>query len=68
MFIGKHIFIIFLGLFVIRNVRSVFLKVGGITPLGGEFEGQRGDKTKGEDRGETTQMGQKRSTTNPSMS
>jgi len=49
MFIGKHIFIIFLSLFVIRNCRSVVLKVGGITSWG-DFEGQGGDKTKGGDR------------------
>jgi len=60
MFIGKHIFIIFLSLFVIRNFRSVILKVGGITHLG--------DKTKGGDRWETTQRGKKRSTTNQSLS
>jgi len=33
MFIGKHIFIIFLSLFVIRNFRSMLLKAGGYTPL-----------------------------------
>ena len=43
------------------------LKVGGITPPGGDFEGQGGNKTKGGD-GETTQRGQKRSTTNQSLS
>jgi len=54
MFIGKHIFIIFLSLFVIRNFRSVVLN----RPLGGDFEGQGGDKTKGGDKGETTQGGE----------
>jgi len=34
MFVDKHIYIIFLSLFVLRNFRSVVLKVGGITPLG----------------------------------
>jgi len=56
MFIGKHIFIIFLSLFVTRNFRSLVLKVGGITPWG-DLEGQGGDKTKGRDRWETTQRG-----------
>jgi len=65
MFISKHIFIIFLSLFVIRNFRSVVLKVGGIAP---DFEEQGGDKTKGGDRWETTQRGQKRPTTNKSLS
>jgi len=45
MFIGKHIFIIFLSLFVIRNFRSVVLKVGGIALLGAIL---KGDETKGE--------------------
>jgi len=53
--------------FVLSNFRSVVLKVGGITPPGGDFEGQGGNKTKGGD-GETTQRGQKRSTTNQSLS
>jgi len=67
MFIGKHIFIIFLSLFIIRNFRSVVLKVGGITPLGAIFRGKGAIKPKG-DGGETTQRGQKRSTTNQSLS
>jgi len=52
MFIGKHIFIIFLSLFVIRNFRSVVLKAGGITPLGailrgiGEIGGEKHKKGK----------------------
>jgi len=48
MFIGKHIFIIFLGLFVIRNFRSAVLKVGGITPLGASLRGKGVIKPKGE--------------------
>jgi len=63
MFIGKHIFIIFLSLSVIRNFRSVFLNVAGIIPLEGDFEGQGGHKTKGGYRWETAQTGQKCSTT-----
>jgi len=55
MFIGKHIFIIFLSLFVIRNFRSVVLKVGGITPLGAILRGKVAMKPKGQIRGETTQ-------------
>jgi len=68
MFVGKHIYNIFLSLFVLRNCRSAVLKLGGITPLVGDFKGQGGDKTKGGDRGETTQRGEKRSTTNQSLS
>ena len=67
MFIGKHIFIIFLGLFVIRNFRSAVLKVGGITPLGASLRGKGVIKAKGK-MGEITQRGQERSTTNQSMS
>jgi len=47
MFIGKHIFIIFLSLFVIRNFGSLVLKVSRITPWG-EFERQGGVKPKRE--------------------
>jgi len=67
MFIGKHIFIIFLSLFVIRNLISVVLKVGGITTLGAILRGKGAIKPKG-DRGETTQRGKKRSTANQSLS
>jgi len=67
MLIGKHIFIIFLSLFVIRNFRSVILKVGGITPLGAILRGKGTIKPKG-DMGETTQRGKKRSTANQSLS
>jgi len=42
MFVGKHIFIIFLSLFVTRNSRSVVLKVGEITLLGAILRGNRG--------------------------
>jgi len=55
MFIGKHIFIIFLSLFVIRNFRSVVLKVGGITLLGAILRGKGAIKPKGEIGGGTTQ-------------
>jgi len=48
MFIGKHIFINFLSHFVIRNFRSVVLKVGGITPLGAILRGKEAIKPKGE--------------------
>jgi len=48
MFIGKHIFIIFLSLFVIRNFRSVDLRVGRITPLGAILRGKGAIKPKGE--------------------
>jgi len=48
MFIGKHIFIIFLSLFIIRNFRSVVLKVGRITPLGAIFRGKGAIKPKGD--------------------
>jgi len=68
MFVSKHIYMIFLSLLVIRNFRSVVLKVGGIILLGAILWGKGGDKTKGGDRGETTQRGQKRSTTNQSLS
>jgi len=64
MLIGKHTFLIFASLFVIRNFRSVVLKVGGITALGMILRGNGGDKTKGGDEGKTTQ---KRSTTNRSL-
>jgi len=47
MFIGIH-FIIFLSLFVIRNLRSMVLKVGGITPLGAILRGKGAIKPKGE--------------------
>jgi len=47
MVIGKHIFIIFLSLFVIRNFRSVVLKVGGITSLGAILRGKGAIKPKG---------------------
>jgi len=47
MFIGKHIFIIFLSLFVIRNCRSVVLKVGGITTLGAILRDKVAIKPKG---------------------
>ena len=52
--IGKHIFIIFLSLFVIRNFRSVVLKVGGITPLGVILRGKGAIKPKGEIGGNNT--------------
>jgi len=45
MFVGKLIYIIFLNPFVIRNFRSVVLKVGGSTPSGVMLRG------KGEVRG-----------------
>jgi len=48
MFIGKHIFIIFLSLFVIRNFRSVVLKVGGFIPLGAILRSTGAIKPKGE--------------------
>jgi len=48
MFVGKHIYIIFLSLFVIRNFRSTVLKVGGITHLGAILRGKRAIKPKGE--------------------
>jgi len=48
MFIGKHIFIIFLSLFVIRNCRSVVLKVGGISFLGAILRSKGAKKAKGE--------------------
>jgi len=48
MFICKHIFIIFLNLFVTRNFRSVVLKVGGINPLGEILRGKVAMKPKGE--------------------
>jgi len=67
-FIGKHHFIIFLSLFVIRNFRSVVLKVGGNTPLAAILRGKAAIKPKGEIGEETTQRGQKRSTTNQSLS
>jgi len=58
----------FLGLFVIRNFRSVVLKVGGTTHLRASLRGKRAIEPKGEIGGETTQKGQKRSTTNQSIS
>ena len=48
MLVGKHIFIIFLSLFVIRNFTSVVLKVGGIIPLGTILRGKGAKKPKGE--------------------
>jgi len=54
---GKHIFIIFLSLSVIRNFRSVVLKVGGITPLGAISRGKGAIKRKGEIGGEITLKG-----------
>jgi len=48
MIIGKHIFIIFLSHFVIRNFRSVVLKAGGITPLGAILRGKGEIKPKGD--------------------
>jgi len=68
MLVGKHIFIIFLSLFVIRNFTSVVLKVGGITPLGTILRDKGAIKPKWEIRGETTQRGKIRSTTNQSFS
>jgi len=44
MFIDKHIFIIFLSLFVIRNFRSVVLKLGGIISLGAILRGKGATK------------------------
>jgi len=54
MFIGKHIFIIFLSLFVIRNLISVVLKVGGITTLGAILRGKGAIKPKGDKGGNNT--------------
>jgi len=68
MFIGKHIFIIYLSLFVTRNFRSVVLKVGRITPLGAILRGKEAIKPEGKIGGKPTQRGHKRSTTNQSMS
>jgi len=48
MFIDKHIFIIFLSLFIKRIFRSVVLKVGEITPLGAILRGKGVIKPKGE--------------------
>ena len=56
MFIGEHIYIIFLSLFVIKNFRSVFLKVGGITPVGTILRDMGAIKPKGEIRGENAQL------------
>jgi len=53
MFIIKHIFIIFLSLFVTRNFRSVVLKMGGIT-LVAILRGKGAIKPKGR-WGKTTQ-------------
>jgi len=39
MLIGKHIFIFFLSLFVIKNFRSVILKVSGTTNFGAILRG-----------------------------
>jgi len=47
MFIGKHIFINFLSHFVIRNFRSVVLKVGGITPLEAILRGKEAINQRG---------------------
>jgi len=46
MFVGKHIYIIFLSLFVLRNCRSAVLKLGGITPLGAILKGKGAIKPK----------------------
>jgi len=54
MFIGKHIFIIFLSLFVIRNFRSVVVNVGGIKPLGAILRGKGTIKPKGKTGGNNT--------------
>jgi len=54
MFIGKHIFIIFLSHFVIRNFRSVVLKAGGNTPLGAILRGKGAIKPKGDRGGNNT--------------
>jgi len=67
MSIGKHIFIIFLSLFVITNFRSVVLKVDGITPLGAILREKGAIKPKREIRGKQ-HKGEKRSTTNQSLS
>jgi len=56
-------FIIFLNLFVIRNLRSAVLKVGGINPLGAILRAKGAIKPKGEIGGKTTQ-GEKRSINN----
>jgi len=48
MFIGKHIFINFLSLFVIRNFRSMFLKVDRIAPLAAILRRKEAIRPKGE--------------------
>jgi len=48
LFIGNHIFIIFLSLFVIRNFRSIVLKLYGIAPLGAIMRGKGVIKPKGD--------------------
>jgi len=40
-------FLIFLSLFVIRIIRSVVLKVGGITPLGAILRGKEAINQRG---------------------
>jgi len=57
MFIGKHIFIIFLSLSVIRNFRSVFLNVAGIIPLEAILRGKGAIKPKGEIGGKQHKRG-----------
>jgi len=57
MFIGKLIFINILSLFVIRNFRSVVLKVGGITPLEAILRGKEAIKPKGEIEGKQQKGG-----------
>jgi len=56
MFIGKHIFVIFLSLFVIRNFRSVVLKVSESHPWG-DFEDKEAIKPKGEIGGKQKKRG-----------
>jgi len=50
----KHILIIFLSLFVIRNCRSAVLKVGGISPFGAILRGKGALKQKGRNGGNNT--------------
>ena len=61
--IGKHIFYYFPQPFCHEKFKISGSQSGRNQPLGGDFEGQRGDKTKGGDRGKTTQ-GEKRSINN----
>jgi len=49
-------------------VRAVFLKVGGIAPLGAISRSKEAKKLKGELEGQNTQRGRKCSTTNRSLS